>query len=162
MARVSNSRTRTRAVIVLVFAAGCVESSRGCEPGWQSEQEQIAFYDSTVIKGGEGYFSNDGPLLVGTVICPRIDCVRPEVEDEDNPPLDLCPTNPDENHSNVALLACFDQEVFGASLVGGCVNFDTPGSAVWAFTPRNCDATMGGFTPESDQVTYDVVDAEDV
>jgi hypothetical protein len=162
MVRARNSRLRTRALVLVVLAGGCVESSRGCEPGWRSEEDQLVFYEPTVITGAEGYFDNDGPLLVGTVICPRIDCVRPEIEDEDNPPLDLCPTNEDENTSNPALLACFDREVFGATQVGGCLVFDTPGAAVWSFTPRSCDAMSNGFAPLPDEVSFDVIPAEQV
>lgn len=162
MARARNSRFRSRALALIVLAGGCVESSRGCDPGWRSEEDQLLFNDATIISGAEGYFQNTGPLLVGTVICPRIDCVRPEIEDEDNPPLDLCPANADETKSNPALLACFDQEVFGANQVGGCLVFDTPGTAVWSFTPRSCEAMAGGFSPFPDEVTFDVVPAESV
>jgi hypothetical protein len=143
--------------------AGCIDSTRGCDPGWTSTEDQISFSDPTLVIGAEGFFENQGPVLVGTVSCPLIDCVRPQVEDEDDPPLDLCPQNGDELTSNYALLECFQMSVnvLGAQLEGTCLTFAEPNIGVgWVFLATTCDAQIGGFAPVDDDVFFQVVGPE--
>lgn len=156
-------RARGALLWIATLACACVESSRGCDPGFPSQAEQLAFYEPTLIVGAEGYFENDTPVLVGTTICPRIDCLRPEAEEGDDPPPDPCPQNPDESTSNAALLACFSTAVEGAQVPASrCVTFSAPGTATWSFSPIPCDAQGDGFAPVPDEVEFSVRDGADL
>jgi hypothetical protein len=137
----------------LVILAACDEHV-GCTPVLSTEDGQLELLDRQVIAGSCRPMRERGPILVGTRLCPRLDCGRdvPGCEVDDDVRLD--PRDVE---------ACFSSAVEGPAVVeDACLEVAGAGELTWTFTPRDCPARQAGYAPAPDRLVLPTIAADEI
>jgi MYXO-CTERM domain-containing protein len=139
--------------MALLVVAGC-DRHLGCEPVLRTEAGQLEIAAPDVIVGACDSIRDVGPVLVGTRICPHLQCGE-DVEG--------CVVEDDVRIESELVTACFVPAVEGpATLDGDCVVIEDVGNVTWRFDAQPCAANDRGYAPASDRVSVPAVAIEGV
>lgn len=126
--------------------AAVLATGSACTIGYGSKNGELFFEEEDTIGWPSG-FTNGGPVLVGTTLCPN------EVSCNGAPD---CPSEA----STADVEACWEPAVSGAGTGDGwCVDIDAAGPVTWSFTPKEC--ALAPYPSQADEVTFTGIDAAD-
>ena len=126
--------------VLILAATGCRTST------FKSEGNQWKFTDNDLVLTAWSGFSNEGPILAGTRICPEVDYMG---------------DTPKDAKGNDLFGACTTQAVDGGVVQADgdalCFSLDLPGPVTLSVTPQVCPANDQGFVPRPDRFLFQVV-----
>jgi hypothetical protein len=154
-AAMSSPRIRTRvspwriAAALALLAAAC-DDHIGCVPVLRTEAGELELHETGAVAGACRRLREPGPLLVGTRLCPRLECGEDVAG---------CADADGEKIDSARVAACFSGAVSGpAALDGDCLVADGPGEITWTFTAQPCAARLDGYAPADDRLVLPAVD----
>ncbi len=147
-------RRRHRIALALLAIAGC-DRHLGCEPTLRTDGGQLEILAPDTIVGACDSIRDRGPVLVGTRICPHLQCGR------DVPG---CEIDDDVRLEPELVRACFEPAAVGPGSIDddGCLVMEDVGDVTWQWDVRACEAAERGYAPASDALTLPAVAIADV